>query len=184
MNTRLDHVLSAIDEFNRQDPRGQELPYSERLTGWVLRLEPDASEPLRIAARGQHIGRWTVPRDTYPLDRGGYLSWREELKKFHAKTVADIMEKAGYPQADIEKTRTIILKKYQIDSDAQTIVDALCLVFLETQFDDLIAKTPRDKMIGILKKTWNKMSERGRLAALALNYSSNQKALLQDALHP
>lgn len=180
---RLAQVLSAIDEFNRRDPNGRELPYSERLTEWVLRLVPEASEPLRIAARGQHIGRWTIPRDSYPMDRGGYLRWREALKRFHAQTVGEIMGKAGYQTPEIERTRSIILKKnIASDPDAQAVEDALCLVFLTTQFDELIAKTPRDKMIGILRKTWTKMSERGRNAALALAYSEEQKRLLQAAL--
>src|SRR6185295_19903647 len=100
MSDRLNQVLSAIDAFNDQDPnhdivngvsRPRERAYSERLTHWVLTLKPDPSEALQIAARGQHIGRWTVPRDTYPMNRGGYLRWREDLKRYHAKTVAGLM---------------------------------------------------------------------------------------------
>src|SRR5690348_10649745 len=121
---RLDPVLRAIDAYNARDPHQKELPYSERLSAWVLRLEPHASEPLRIAARGQHIGRWTKPRDTYPMDRGGYLRWREDLKRFHAETVAALMADHGYAPELIERTRTIILKKnLAADSDVQTLED-------------------------------------------------------------
>lgn len=179
---RLETVLQAIDAVNATDPKGFERPFSEWLSAWVLRLNPNASEPLRIAARGQHIARWTVPRDSYPMDRGGYLRWREDLKKFHAKTVGDLMRQAGYDDAAIEKTRTIILKKFQIDADAQTIEDALCLVFLEKQFAEFRQKTPEDKMIGILRKSWRKMSDAGRSAALSLPFEPEEKRLMEKAL--
>ena len=78
----LEKALKEIDRFNSQDPRQgivdgiahpQELIYSNSLTEWVLKLDPQASDPLRIAARGQHIGRWMVPRAKYPAGRSGYL---------------------------------------------------------------------------------------------------------------
>jgi len=180
---RLQQVLAAIDDVNRQDPHGKELPFSERLTAWVLKLNPQASEPLRIAARGQHIGRWTVPRNTYPMDRAGYLRWREDLKRFHAKTVTDLMAQAGYPDADLEKTRTIILKKYQVDADAQTIEDALCLEFLEFGLADFAKKETEEKMIDILRKSWKKMSEKGRAEALTIRFGPAEKTLIEKALN-
>lgn len=72
---RLQQVLDAIDALNAQDPRstswqGQQTPYelaySSWLTDWVLRLEPQPSEELRIVARGQHVQRWKSPRSDYP----------------------------------------------------------------------------------------------------------------------
>src|SRR5438477_11255894 len=129
--SRLENVLRDIDAYNAKDPRGQELPYSEKLAGWVLRLNSTPSEALRIAARGQHIGRWTVPRNTYPMNRGGYLRWREDLKRFHAKTVGEMMAKFGCSLEECEKVRLIILKKnIQGDPDTQTVEDGLCLIFL------------------------------------------------------
>ena len=189
---RLETVLEAIDAYNQRDPSvelvdGQPQPrewvYAQHLTRWVLRLNPAASEILRIAARGQHIGRWTVPRDSYPLTRGGYLRWREDLKKFHAQTVAGFMTQAGYPAEDIEHTRAIMLKKnFAADPDAQTLEDALCLVFLETQLVEFRKKTTEDKMLDILRKSWKKMSEKGRAAALTIAYSPEEKKLIEKAL--
>jgi hypothetical protein len=68
------------------------------------------------------------------------------------------------------------------DSEAQTIEDALCLVFLEYQLGDLAAKLPPDKLVNALRKSWNKMSDNGRRAALALPLSSAQKSLLSQVL--
>ena len=178
----LQKVLQAIDEANAQDPRAYELPYSQWVTDWVKRLDPKAPEELLIAARGQHLRRWEIPREKYPDDRKGYLLWRETLKGFHAGQVGTIMRKAGYPSEWVEKVARIILKKNIRDPESQTLEDALCLVFLERQFADLSKKEPEEKMIEILRKSWRKMGEKGRAEALKLSLSGPEKALLQKAL--
>ena len=181
-NSRLEQVLREIDKINRSDPRGYELPYSEWLTGWVKRLEPHASEELLIAARGQHVGRWKIPREQLPMDRKGYLAWREKLKALHAGTVAGLMRQAGYPPESIQKVERIILKKNIRDPEAQAVEDALCLVFLERQFTDLRLKEPEEKMLEILRKSWRKMGEKGRAEALKLKFPAEEEALLKKAL--
>ena len=179
---RLEQVLSEIDRINRTDPRGYELPYSEWLTEWVRRLDPNASEELLIAARGQHVGRWKIPREQFPMDRKGYLAWREELKTFHAKTVAGLMRQAGCPPESVQKVERIILKKNIRDPQAQTVEDALCLVFLERQFTDLRLKETEEKMLEILRKSWRKMGEKGRAEALKLKFPPEEEGLLKKAL--
>src|SRR5579864_6421350 len=193
-SARLARVLSHIDAYNSQDPnvemvedveQPRELLYGARLTQWVLKLNPEASELLRIAARGQHVGRWTIPRQSYPMNRGGYLRWREDLKKFHAATVAGFMEKEGYTAEEAERVRAIILKKnLGTDPDVQTIEDALCLIFLETQFEELESKTPEAKMIDIIRKTWKKMSPQAQQAAVALPLPERETSLIKKALPP
>lgn len=191
ISDRLSRVLEHLDRLNRQDPHtvlvGQtpqpwEYIYSQWLTDWVLRLNPQASEPLRIAARGQHVQRWTIPRERYERNRKGYLRWREQLKAFHAKTVAGIMQEAGYPEGTVERVRRVILKKDLNDPDTQTIEDALCLVFLEHQFEDLRRKTPEATMREVVRKTWKKMSPRARELALKLTLSATTKKWLVETL--
>ena len=189
---RLQRLLERIDALNAEDPNTdvvdgrphpRELLYAQRLSAWVLRLKPDASDALRIASRGQHVRRWTIPRDRYPRTRGGYLRWRETLKTFHAEEVARLMQEAGCPDPDIQRVRTLILKKAAPgDSEAQALEDALCLVFLETQFADLRRKTPEEKMLDVLRKTWKKMGAAGRAEALKLPLGAPEQALLARAL--
>jgi hypothetical protein len=190
---RLQRVLEQIDQLNREDPTREtaggvsqplEILYAQWLTGWVIRLQPQASEPLRIAARGQHVQRWTIPRERYERNRKGYLRWRETLKAFHAQTVAGAMQEAGYPDEMIERVRRLILKKDLSDPDTQTIEDALCLVFLEHQFEDLRRKTPDATMRDVLRKTWKKMSPQARELADGLALPAETKAWLADALRP
>ena len=185
-------LIARIDELNRQDPNQEfvngvahprELLYSQRLSAWVERLDPRASEALRIATRGQHVCRWTIPRSRYEMTRRGYLRWRETLKAFHADTVAALMQEAGYPDQMSQRVRTIMGKRQlQDDPDTQTLEDALCLVFLETQFADLRKKTPDKKMREILRKTWVKMSARGRAAALALPLAQDDRRFIEQVL--
>lgn len=191
---RFKQVISAIDEWNGQDPNKDtienfeypaELLYSKHLTDWVLRLAPQASEELRIAARGQHICRWMIPRDKYPMDRGGYLRWREDLKKFHAEKVEGLMKASGYEEKSIERVKTIILKKgLKEDLEVQTMEDALCLVFLENQLADLMEKTEKPKMIEIVKKTWGKMSPKGKEIARKLPLRADVQKFLIETLEP
>ena len=101
MNERFAAACRRFDEENSRDPNreaGQpcELLYAQRLTDWVLKLCPAASETLRLAARSQHICRWESPRENYPMTRSGYLKWRADLKKFHAEKSGTILREVGY----------------------------------------------------------------------------------------
>jgi len=188
----LDRVLARIDQLNSDDPtrdvvdgvpQPRELVYAKRLTEWVLRLDPNASEALRIAARGQHVRRWTIPRSQYPMNRQGYLRWRETLKTFHANTVGDIMGQAGYDATMIQRvTRLITKKDLATDRETQTLEDALCLLFLEAQFADLKRKTADEKMRDVLRKTWQKMSAQGRAEAKRLALGPEDRAYLSQTL--
>ena len=193
MSQRLKQVLERIDRLNAEDPnkelvegtpRPRELVYSERLTAWVLRLAPEASETLRIAARGQHLCRWTIPRQQYEMTRRGYLKWRETLKTFHAQRVGELMRETGYSEPEITRVQRLMSKReLSGDSETQTLEDALCLVFLETQFADLRKKEPEAKMIEILQKTWKKMSNRAHQEAQQLPLGPEERALIERALH-
>ena len=189
---RFKEALRRFDEANSHDPnatisgegpRPRELVYAEWLTDWVLRLCPEASEELRLAARSQHLCRWQVPRRSYPMTRAGYLQWRESLKKFHAEKAGEILREVGYPPETVARVQSLNLKKdLAQDHETRVLEDALCLVFLQHQFTELAAKTPEGKMLGVLQKTWKKMSPAGQKAAAALALGPNEKALLDRAL--
>jgi len=164
-------------------PRPKELIFAERLSAAVLSLDPDASTALRLAARCQHIRRWKMPRSTQPMGRTGYLKWRTLLKKFHADESAKILTTVGYDRDLIERVQELNLKKnLKTDEDCQTLEDALCLVFLEYQFDALIADTEQEKLLGIVRKTWAKMSPRGQQATDKITFSEQGARVLQQAL--
>lgn len=190
-----EHFHKAIAEFdllNADDPNhmivaGEAVPFelffANKMTEWVFQLDPDASEIARLAARCQHLCRWEIPRSDFPEGRTGYLNWRTKLKEFHADKSAEVLRKVGYDDATIKSVRAVNLKQgLGKNSDVQLIEDALCLVFLENQYDDLIAKTEEGKMISILRKTWNKMSDRAQTKALTLDLSDEGTRLVKQAL--
>jgi len=189
---RFQAAISRFDRENAADPNREgeegvpqprELLYAHRLTEWVLRLRPDASESLRLAARCQHLCRWHIPRSDYPMDRPGYLKWRAELKKFHAQKAGEILRESGYDEERVEEVQALNLKKnFPHDEDSRVLEDALGLVFLEFQFAALAAKTSEEKMVGVLRKSWNKMTELGRSKALQLPFGSGEQRLIQLAM--
>lgn len=190
--TKLDRAFSLIDELNAQDPNtenvnaeriAKELIYGQRMSITLSKFEKNPSEALQIAARAQHICRWEIPRNQYPMDRVGYLKWREELKKFHAAKTSEIMSEVGYDQEMIDRVSFLIQKKkLKKDEGTQILEDVICLVFLEFYYTDFFEKHSDEKVIDILQKTWRKMSEQGQKAALKLSYTEKGLQLIQKAI--
>jgi hypothetical protein len=189
---RFNAAIRKFDEENGHDPNHEtvdgvsyprELIYAQWLTDWVLKLCPEASEELRLAARCQHLCRWLVPRDSYPMTRVGYLKWREELKKFHAKTAGEILASLSYPSEVISRVQNLNLKKnFPNEPDGRVLEDALCLVFLERQLGELASKTTDEKIVNALQKSWTKMTPAARGIAKGLSYGPREKKLLEEAL--
>ena len=170
--TRLQTAFAAIDQANSADPNqsdGQpvELLYGQRMTEEQLALYPDASEPLRIACRGQHIERWTLPRHDFPMDRPGYLAWRTEQGRRHASRVAAIMRDAGYPEPDIEHAEKMLMKQgIKRDGDVQALEDVACFTFIRWYMGPFSQTRDPDEMLRIVEKTARKMSPMARARAL------------------
>jgi hypothetical protein len=182
---RFDQDNSADPNVERADGSSQprELFFARKLSEWVLRLCPDASEELQLAARCQHLRRWEIPRSSYPMTRAGYLQWRSALKAFHAQQSGEILRQTGYPEDVILRVQNLNLKKnFPADPESRVLEDALCLVFLQYQLADLARKTADDKVINALRKSWGKMTPAARSEALKLTYGEHEKALLDKAL--
>ncbi|MEX2591262.1 MAG: DUF4202 domain-containing protein [Anditalea sp.] len=189
---RFENTIKEFDAVNALDPHKEmvdgtegpkELLYSQRMTEMLQDFCPDASETLRLAARGQHIQRWAIPREDFPMDRKGYLMWRTKLKKYHGELAGSIMEKSGYKKEDILKVDDLLNKRrLKTDDEAQTLEDVVCLVFLKYYFDDFITRHDESKLIDIVQKTWKKMSEKGQQTALSMDHSDHALSIVQKAL--
>ncbi len=189
---QLAEAYHLIDQANSKDPNteevngksiAKELIYAQRMTETLEKFDPNASDILKIAARSQHICRWEIPRNSYSMDRVGYLKWREDLKKFHASKASEILEKIGYADEQINRVAFLLQKKkLKKDEDTQTLEDVICLVFLNFYYESFLVKHSDEKVIDILQKTWRKMSEKGHQAALQLSYSVKGLELIKQAL--
>lgn len=192
MNDRFVKVIAAIDAANASDPskvtvdgrrEPSEVVYSRRMSAMLDRVYPDASELLKVAARAQHIERWTSPRSSYPDGRIGYLRWRTDLKNYHAVRAGELMGKFGYDSESIARAQSLIRKeRLKYDAEAQALEDVICLVFLEDYFAEFAPRHDEAKVIDILRKTWAKMSPKAQAAALALDLPEGARSLVARAL--
>ena len=175
---RLGGAIARFEAAHREDPRslaveGAETPWSvryhRRLAHWVLHFDAEASVPLRLAAACQHIRRWKVPRSEYEAGRRGYRRWRSDLSRIHAEMAREVLEEVGYDEATVVRVETL-LRKIGLgrDPEVQLFEDAICMVFFENEFVELACKHDDEKMVGILRRTWAKMSDAGRQEALAM----------------
>lgn len=192
--TQLALTLAAFDAANAEDPNhevidgqkiAKELIYGRRMSEKLQSFAADAAIELQLAARSQHICRWQIPRSNYPMDRQGYKRWRLELAAFHGETAGKIMAENGYSEADIQRVKDLLLKRsLKRDPQVQALEDVACLVFLEFYMEDFASKHEEAKLIDIIQKTWNKMSDAGHQAALQLPLSEAILTLVGKALNP
>jgi hypothetical protein len=191
---RLLKAFAAIDAANNFDPKKMDvdgasqpanLIYGLRMSVELERFAPDASEALQIAARGQHIERWIIPRDHYPLGLPGYRRWRIALRDHHAKRLSTILAGLSYDQATIARVVSIVRKERpHEDDEVQTLEDVVCIVFVKYELEAFARRYTEDdtRLADILAKTWRKMSERGHQAVLSIPPAPGIVALLNKGL--
>lgn len=187
--TRMRRIFGLIDAFNSKDPRSppQELEYGQRMTTVLdTRYDANASDVVKIACRGQHVGRWVIPRDSFPMGRTSYLLWRKSLHKEHARIMRDLMAQCGsFSSDEVEQVCKLVGKQWDLVNDplAMAVEDVAALVFLEYYFPSFYKQLDDvDKMVNIIRGTWKKMSERGRQVALTLQLAPIQAEIVQRAL--
>ena len=176
---RFEKAIAAFDAYNQKDPNQEmengelypkELLYAHRMTERLAHFAPHADEAVKLAARCQHRGRWEIPREKYPMDKKGYLQWRNEEKIRHARIAEKILLECDYDPALIERVKSLVLKKeLYTNKDTQLLEDVICLVFIEYYLEDFASRHDEEKVIDILKKTMKKMSSAGKSAVNALN---------------
>jgi tRNAThr (cytosine32-N3)-methyltransferase len=187
-----DRARVLVDEAHSADPataadgRPAELVYADNVEKWIMRIVPGADAKLRIAARCQHLERWSVPRSTFPLGKAGYLSWRRSLYVKQAECARRLLSEAGVEPA-VAADIAIWVSKTGLRTNAgtQALEDAAVLVFLESEIRAFAAQHsdyPREKFVDILRKTWRKMSPRAHELALGLDLPTPIAGLVREAV--
>jgi Domain of unknown function (DUF4202) len=168
MTDRLTRAIALIDAANAADPRGEALIYGQRMSAELARRVPEPSEVLQIAARGQHVERWLLPRSDYPEGKAGYLDWRREQGRRHGLRVAGIMAEAGFSEEDCARVAVLLRKEgIKRDPEVQALEDVICFVFLKFHFADFAAERGEEQTLDIVRKTARKMSAEARTRVLA-----------------
>jgi hypothetical protein len=189
---RLATALARFDAMNGEDPhteevdgqpRPKELVYGQRMSERLDRFAPEAPESVRLAVRAQHLRRWELPRTSFPMDRAGYLTWRTRCAKMHAELASEVLETTGYDAETIAKVHKLLTKRgLKTDPEVQLLEDVACLVFLEHYALAFAGEHPRAKVVDIVRKTWEKMSDAGRAAALTLPLDDAVRSVVAEAL--
>jgi len=181
-------LLAAIDGANREDPnlfdgKPLALVQGQAASRWLAQLKAAPSAELQLAVRGHHLRRWELLRADFPEGRQGYLRWRRQNKAHQADSLAELMEAAGWSESSVERIRTLLGRtKLRTDPETQTLEDAACLVFLETQFDSMAARTEHDHLVSIVAKTLKKMSPEAVTLASSISLSPTAQTVLADAV--
>ena len=189
----LAEAFRLFDAANAEDPNlelneaGELVPkevlYAQRMSACLARVDPGAPEAVQLAARCQHIRRWSIPRQDFPMTRPGYHQWRNTLKKYHAELAGQLLAQAGYAPELITRVQELVQKlRLKDDPEVQLLEDVICLVFLEYYFLPFAAQHPEEKVIEIVQKTWPKMTARGHALALQLPFTPTARALVAKAL--
>jgi hypothetical protein len=175
----LAHAIELFDAANAADQNmsvedgkqtPKELLYARRMSAMLQRFAPDADAAVRLAVRAQHIERWKSPRSSYPMNRAGYHEWRTALYDFHAERASALMREAGCDEDLIARVAVMLRKESLADPATQMMEDVVALVFIEYYMADFAAQHPEydeAKWLGIIAKTWRKMSPRGHAFALS-----------------
>jgi len=194
MSEELQKMYKKIDQVNQLDKRMEvvdgietpkELIYGIRMSDWLERLYPDANEAVAIAARGQHIARWEIPRNEYPSGKAGYYKWRTALYTFHGEKLAELMEELDFNAETVRRVKQILLKKdLKTNFDTQFVEDVASLVFLSFYLDDFASRNDmnRKKLVDIIQKTWQKMSKHAQETAKTIAFSAEIGSIVQEAL--
>lgn len=191
----LQEAIRRIDAANADDPNqievdgqriAKEVLYSQRMTEQLHAFVPDPSDALQIAARAQHIQRWSIPRSDYPDGRKGYHRWRTALGAFHADVTGEILRDVGYDDAFVARVQSLLRKENRKrDPEMQQLEDVICLVFLRHYLEDFVRKHnyPEEKLIAIITKTWSKMSYAAQIAALQkLSFPASLQTVILKAV--
>ena len=192
MTDQFEKAITTFDAYNLNDPHQEEVEgilvskeglYAQRMSARLDDFYPSAPEYLKLAAHCQHIGRWEIPRESYPMDKKGYLQWRNVLKTHHAKLAGQILISCRYDEATIEKVKFLLLKKELFTNpDTKVLEDVICLVFIEHYLEEFAEKHEPPKVIDILQKTLKKMSPRAIEEAAKIPVSERIKVLIHQAL--
>ena len=188
MSTPFENAVREFDEINGRDPRtqivkGQNHPreqvFVRRVSDWVERLNPSASEAVRLAARSHTLRRWEIPRGDYRKGPAGYHEWRRATARHAADAATEILRETGIQEKTVQKVRGLITwELFPHDPDAQLLEDADCLAFLELKLTDYLGRWDEAQVHRILQGTWGKMSAAARRQALTLSLDQRVKEMI------
>ena len=95
------------------------------------------------------------------------------------------MTVVGYDADTVQRVQVLLRKeRLKVDAEVQLLEDVACLVFLTYYLRAFANQHEELKVVEVLRKTWRKMSTRGRSAALELSLPGDLRLLVGLAISP
>jgi hypothetical protein len=156
------HTIDSSIEIIDGDKIKAELLYSNRMLAILEKVEPNSSNELKLAAKCQHMSRWSIPRTTFPMDKKGYYQWRAAVMEYQLKVTSVVLQDSGIDNDSIAVIVAALKNKAdKTNVNASIIEDTACLTFIKWYLVSFAGQFEAEKAKGILVKTAKKMSERG-----------------------
>ncbi len=124
------------------------------------------------------------------MTKEGYHAWRTGLYKLHAETAGALMRQVGYEDDLVERVMAAVGKRgLKVNPETQLLEDVADLVFIEHYMLGFASSKPdydEAKWLGIVRKTWNKMSDAAHRFALsgAIKLPEALVPLINKAISP
>jgi len=158
---------SNLDIVNGSE-KPSELVYSQRMLETLAGFSSNADFALQLAVQCEHIERWKIARNLFPMDKPGYFQWRKAVMEFQLSRTVETLKTVGIDDADSAEVTDILSKKGKEKNDkAQIVEDVACIVFVQWYLEAFAAKHDFEKVVDIVRKTVKKMSNEGLNAVQA-----------------
>jgi len=171
-------ALNLIDKAHNDDPQNLELIYANNVEHYARILSsPKPLTPIQtLAARCQHLRRFDTPRSSYPANKPGYLKWRRDLYTIQADLAVNLCSSVGISEHECRELHDAVSKKDLLNREkcgetTALLEDAAVLTFLKEELEGFKGdhdEISEEKWEGIIRKTWRKLTERGKEEAKRL----------------
>ena len=156
-------IEREIGKIISKSPLPEDYEHAKNVKEWVLRLKPDATEQLKIAALSHDIERAIPERK---VKRENFKDYNE-FKKAHAinsgRIIKEILD--NYPVDDKEKERIkFLVENHEFgeegDEELLVLVDSDVISFFQINLPYYAERNPKEEVIFRLKWGIARASER------------------------
>lgn len=147
---------------------------------WLLRLRPDASEELQIAALAHDVDRAVPPR-THKLDDESYDDFKARHAKRSAILLGELMRKHGYGGDSIGKA-TGYVERHEVggDEESDTLMDADSISYFVDNIDEYFRKNGPERTKQKIAFMYDRATPRARTAIAGIAFRPEIATLMKE----
>lgn len=178
-------VRKEIESILPNSPLDFELKHSELVLKWVLKLNPDSDEALKIAALSHDIDR-AITKIT-EKDLTDY-SKIDEFKKEHAirsaKFICDILKKYNYSTETINRVKHLV-ENHEVggDNDSNILMDADSLAYFDYNIPSYLKRNGRERTEEKIKFMYKRLSKKAKKLVSQIKFTDKEiESLVKESI--